>query len=244
MSPTPEPTGAVALIREAIAQKVDPAALRELLAVKEQWEASEARKAYNRAVSDFQRGCPIIAKEDKSFTASYARMDRIWRTIRPLLTGLGLSVTWHICALREGVCHVEGKLRHRDGHAEDLIMDLPLPERMKNKDGKDVQNAPQQMGSASTYAKRYAMCAALGIVTGDDDDGEAAGAIFVTEEQARAVTDKIEACRGLPDFTPELEKTFWEWSKASCPEELRANRFNDVMAALDRKLKPKTGGVK
>ncbi len=237
----PASNGAVALIREAMASKADPAYLRELLAVRRDWEADEARKAYNRAVSDFQRQCPIIAKADVSYTAAYARLDRIWRTIRPLLTGLGLSVTWSVCEMKEGMCRVEGRLAHRDGHGEKLVMDMPLPDLIKNKDGKPVQNFAQQMGSASTYAKRYAMCAALGIVTGDDDNGENAGALFVTEEQARAVSDKIDACRGLDSFD---EKTFWKWCQASCAEELRANRFNDVMAALDRKLKPKNGGAK
>lgn len=242
MSPIHEPTGAVALIREAIAQKVDPAALRELLAVKEQWEASEARKTYNLAVSDFQRQCPIIEKTDKGYSANYARLDRIWRTIRPLLTGLGLSVTWNICEMRDGLCHVEGRLAHRDGHGEKLVMDMPLPDKVRNAQGKDVQNNAQQMGSASTYAKRYAMCAALGIVTGEDDDGLAASALFVTGEQAKAVAEKVDVCRMLPDFD---EPTFWKWAGASCAEELKANRFNDVMAALDRKLKPKAkaGGM-
>jgi hypothetical protein len=46
------------------------------------------------------------------------------------------------------------------------------------------QNAAQQMGSATTYAKRYALCSALGIVTGEDDDGLAAGTSYVTKEQA------------------------------------------------------------
>jgi hypothetical protein len=50
------------------------------------------------------------------------------------------------------------------------------------------------MGSASSYAKRYATCAALGIVTGEDDDGLAAGTSYVTKEQADelvAILDKL-----------------------------------------------------
>lgn len=221
---------AVGIIREAIASKVDPAHLRELLAVREAWEASEARKAYNGAVSDFQSRCPIIAKGDKAHDKAYARMDRIWRDIRPLLTGLGLSVTWQVCELRDSgqLCHVEGQLRHRDGHSERLVQDIPLPELIRG------QNKAQQMGSASTYARRYALCSALGIVTGDDDDGHAAGSHFVTEDQARAIAEKVDVCRGLASFN---EGTFWKWADAASAAEVAANRFADVMAALDRKLK-------
>lgn len=224
----PPQNSPISIIREAIASGKDPEYLRELLAVRRDWEADEARKAYNSAVSDFQQRAPIIAKDDKAYDKAYARMDRIWREIRPLLTGLGLSVTWQICELRDGMCHVEGQLRHRDGHGEKLVQDIPLPELIKG------QNAAQQMGSASTYARRYALCAALGIVTGDDDDGHAAGQVFVTPEQAREVADLVEACKGLTSFNA---KAFWGWVGAERAQDILASRHAEVVASLKKKLK-------
>lgn len=216
------------IIRQAIESKSDPAYLRELLAVREAWESSEARKAFNLAISDFQRRAPIISKGDKAYDKEYARMDRIWREIRPLLTELGLSVTWQVCELRDGnLCHVEGQLRHRDGHGEKLAIDVPVPEIIKG------QNKAQQMGSASTYAKRYAMTAALGIVTGDDDDGHKAGTQFITHAQAEQVDELIQACRGLPDFN---EPVFWKWAKAESATEIEVARLGDIVASLKKKL--------
>ncbi len=226
-----EQPAAVALIREAMASGAKPEYLRELLAVRREWEADEARKAFNLSVSDFQRRAPIISKGDKAYDKQYARMDRIWREIRPLVTELGLSVTWQICELRDQVCHVEGQLRHRDGHGERLVQDIPMPELLKG------QNRAQQMGSATTYAKRYALCSALGIVTGDDDDGHKAGTQFVTHDEARAIADTIDAARGVPGFN---EKAFWGWVGAESAQEVPANRYGDVMAALKRKI----GGCK
>lgn len=231
----PAGNGALALIRQAMASDVDPAKLRELLAVREQWEASEARKAFSAAISDFQRDCPIIEKADKAHNKNYARMDRIWSTVRPLLTGLGLSVTWQVCEMRDGLCHLEGQLRHRDGHSERLAMDLPMPDLVSG------QNKAQQMGSARTYSQRYATCAALGIVTGDDldDDGHKAGAAFVSAEQALQLSDKLDAIRGLPEFN---EKAFWAWVGCGATKvaEIPALRFGDVLSFCNRKLK---GGV-
>jgi hypothetical protein len=89
------------------------------------------------------------------------------------------------------------------------------------------------MGSASTYARRYAMCSALGIVTGDDDDGHAAGAVFVSDEQTRQITDLLQAARGVPDFN---EAAFWKFAGATCAQEVHAGRFNNVCDALRRKL--------
>jgi hypothetical protein len=224
-------TGAIALIQNAMATGVSPEHLRELLAVRREWEADEARKAFNLSVSEFQRRAPIVAKADKAYDKEYARMDRIWREIRPLLTELGLSVTWQICELKDGsLCHVEGQLRHRDGHGERLAMDVPVPELIKG------QNKAQQMGSATTYAKRYALTGALGIVTGDDDDGHRAGTQFVTYEQAQQIRDLIETAKGVSDFD---EAKFWRWIAAESATEISAARFPDAVAALKRKISGK-----
>jgi len=233
-----QPEGsAVALIREAIASKADPVYLRELLAVRDAWEAAEARKAFNLSISEFQRRAPIIAKEDKAYDKQYARMDRIWREIRPLLTELGLSVTWQICELREQACHVEGQLRHKAGHGERLVFDCPLPAIIKTRDGKDAQNAAQQMGSASTYARRYALCSALGIVTGDDDDGHAAGGALISAAQVQELTELVDAARGVDGFH---EKAFYGYAGTEDMGLVPAARFEDLRKALKRKI----GGAK
>jgi len=171
---------AVSIIQQAIASGADPAYLRELLQVREQWEAGEARKQYSQAIADFQSRCPIIEKGDKAHNKAYAAMDRIWRTIRPLLDETGLSIVWTVNALTDYGLHIEGEIRHKAGHAVPISYDLPMPDKVTG------QNAAQQMGSASSYAKRYATCAALGIQTGQDldDDGLAAGTSYVTKEQA------------------------------------------------------------
>jgi hypothetical protein len=173
---------AVSIIQQAIASGADPAYLRELLQVREQWEAGEARKLYSQAIADFQSRCPIIEKGDKAHNKQYAAMDRIWRTIRPLLDETGLSIVWTVNALTDYGLHIEGEIRHKAGHAVPISYDLPMPDKVTG------QNAAQQMGSASSYAKRYATCAALGIVTGEDDDGLAAGTSYVTKEQADELT--------------------------------------------------------
>lgn len=225
---TVQPEGsAVALIREAISSGKSPEYLRELLSVRQVWEADEARKAFNLAIAEFQRRAPIIAKEDKAYDKQYARMDRIWREIRPLLTELGLSVTWQVCELREQTCHVEGQLRHRQGHGERLVQDIPMPELIKG------QNKAQQMGSAATYARRYALCAALGIVTGDDDDGHAAGGNLVTADQAQELRELVDAARGVDGFN---EKAFYGYAGTDDLGALPQARFEDVRKALKRKI--------
>jgi hypothetical protein len=226
----------VPLIESAMRSDVDPQKLQALLAVRQSWEADEARKAFSRAITEFQRRAPIIPKDDKAYDKAYARIDRIWRTVRPLLTELGLSVTWQVCELRGDMCHCEGMLRHSDGHGERLAQDIPMPDLIKG------QNKAQQMGSASTYAKRYAMCAALGIVTGDDDDGTAAGVCYISQEQGAEIAELLDACRGVAGFA---EDAFWRWLgllESKSVMDIRLDRYADTVAMLRRKLAQ--GGAK
>jgi len=223
------------LLSQAMAQGKDPAFFRELLAVRRDWEADEARKAFNVATSEFQRRAPIIPKDDAGQNSKYAKLDRIWRTIRPILTPIGLSVTWQICELKDGnLCHVEGKLSHRDGHHERITFDVPIPEVIKNREGRSVTNVAQQMGSAHTYAQRYATCSALGLITGEDDDGTKAGGDYVTTEQAAELDELIDAARGVDGWD---ESKFVAWIKADCTADIAAARYNDVKRFLSSKLK-------
>ena len=231
IAPTEKPVAsAITVIQQALASGATPETLGKLLDVRRDWEADEARKAFNIAIAEFQSRAPIIEKGDTAHNKQYARMDRIWRAIRPITSTLGLSVTWQTCEARAGdICHVEGALGHKDGHSVKLSMDVPIPAMIPG------QNRAQQMGSAFTYAQRYAFCAALGIVTGDDDDGHAAGGGFAGEAQVNQIAELVDACRGLADFN---EATFWKWAGATCPQEVATNRVGDVLAALNRKLKP------
>lgn len=222
--PQPQDTS-IALIREAMSNGADPATLRELLAVKREWEADEARKAYFRAISEFQNRAPIIEKGDDAHGKKYARMDRIWRTIRPLFTELGLSCTWQMCELRDGYCHVEGQLGHVNGHSVPLVMDIALPELIKG------QNLAQQVGSARAYAQRYAFCSAVGLQTGEDDDAAA-----LTQKITKAQADEIVAMlRELPDWEVVRDK-MCDWQGVDGLLDLPLASLELVKAEIRRKL--------
>lgn len=215
-SVTPAQAPALALIQQALAADVSPEKLHALLAVKKDWEADEARKAYYRALCDFQAEAPIIEKGEDANGKAYARMDRIWRTIRPIITKVGLSVTWQVSELRDIqpvglVCHLEGTLAHRDGHIVKLTSDMPVPDAIVSSSGKAVQNKSQVMGSAQTYGERYATCKALGLVTGEDDDGNGGVLTTIDAEEQKAIKDSLDAWRGVANWTQEREEVFWRF---------------------------------
>jgi hypothetical protein len=218
----PTEADATSMIVRAVADPTcDPAKLRELLSVRREWEADEARAQFNAAVVLFQQKCPIIEKGDKAYDKMYARIDRIWRTIRPLMEECGLAVTWESVLEKNGVCVLEGHLRHKRGHAQPLHHEVPLPDLIKG------QNATQRGGAGETYAKRYALCAALGIQTGDDDTDGACERV-VTDDQVEWLREAIQYT------TTDLAK-FLTWGGCKALEAFPADKFGAAEKMLRAK---------
>lgn len=97
------------------------------------------------------------------FKNKYADLAACMEAVRPHLTGLGLAVTQATRLLDNGFTVLDTTLHHVSG--EKITGTYPI---------NPTQNNPQGYGSAMTYARRYALCALLGIVADDDDDGNAA----------------------------------------------------------------------
>jgi hypothetical protein len=218
---------AAAMIQMAVDKGMPAEQLREFLAARREWEGDEARKLYSQAIAEFQSRCPIIEKGDKAHNKAYAAMDRIWRTIRPLLDETGLSVVWTANTLTEYGLRIEGEIRHKAGHAVPISYDLPMPDKVTG------QNAAQQMGSATTYAKRYALCSALGIVTGEDDDGLAAGTSYVTKEQA----DELVAILDTLEFRRDALEAMLEYAGCDTIADIPADKFAKCRKGLLTKPK-------
>jgi len=218
------------IIMAAVAdERCDPAKLRELLAVRREWLADDAAQAFNAAVVRFQQTCRVIAKADTANGRAYARMDRIWREVRPIMEECGLAVTWESVTIEGDVCKLEGHLRHASGHAQRLAHAIPLPDKISG------QNAAQRAGSGETYAKRYATCAALGIQTGVDDDGcGGTPAERITVEQEATLRELCEASGRKVESLLVLAgvKTLAEYP---------ATRFDEVCAMLRAAIREKGG---
>ncbi len=202
-----------------LAPEVSPEKMRELLAVRQAYEADEARKSYYRSLADFQSDAPIVEKGDDANGKAYARMDRIWRTIKPKLTECGFSVSWQVAEIVNDpalglYCRMEGMLGHRQGHFLPLRFNMPVPDAITNSSGKAVQNKAQVFGSAITYCERYATCAALGIVTGQDDDGNGGAKSTLDPDEVKVIKDLIDVWRGTPAHTDEKEEVFWRFAAA------------------------------
>ena len=122
-------------------------------------KTSEQINEIAKALSEFQSNLPKIEKDANvnlgSYSFSYAPLETIIQAIKPLLkqTGLSFLHVMNDSILECIILHSSGQCINTGGIAI----------KMSNK--------MQDMGSSMTYARRYTLCAALGIVAEDDDDG-------------------------------------------------------------------------
>lgn len=123
-----------------------------------------------KALNNVQIGLAAVRKDAKNpfFKSTYADLASIWDAVRIPLTTNGLSIVQ--CprvSLVPDLVVLETILLHTSGQwmSSQLVM-------------RPVKSDPQGVGSCITYARRYGMCAILGItVTDEDDDGNAASQV-------------------------------------------------------------------
>lgn len=112
----------------------------------------------------------------------YADLNAIYEAAREALARHDLAVVQTMQPTDGTRAHVRTTLLHKSGEwiAGELVMPL------------DRQGGAQGMGSAITYARRYSLSAIVGIVTEDDDDGNAAQG-RTRKAEVKAVREKAAA---------------------------------------------------
>jgi len=99
-----------------------------------------------------------------TYSFKYATLSNIWEVIRQPLTINGLSLI-QLPSVGERKVTIETRLQHSAGGWISSIIEMPV-----------AQQTPQGIGSALSYARRYALSAMLGVVSDDDDDDGVAAA--------------------------------------------------------------------
>jgi hypothetical protein len=108
---------------------------------------------------------PAVKDQENSFSRSrYATLNSVMDSCRQALLANGIWLTQYPVAGQEGHLGLVTKIVHaQSGQWQASLLHMPLP-----------KSDPQGYGSAMTYSRRYALSALLGIVTEEDDDGNAA----------------------------------------------------------------------
>ena len=156
-------------IIQALATNVPIETMEKLFALKEKHDAAQAKAAFVQALADFQRDCPkitktkkVMNKDGRTVRYQYAPLDTIIEQAKDALAKNGLSYRWET-KNEDGKIKAIAIVTHVLGHSEMSDFEVPI-------DKEGFMTAPQKVASALTFAKRYSLCNALGISTGEEDD--------------------------------------------------------------------------
>lgn len=158
----------------AVKQGVGIDQLTQLMALSERWQAGEARKAFDAAMSDAKAKIkPIIKNRTVDFPSrtegkarthyQYEDLAAVAEAIDPILAEVGLSYR-HRSKQEAKMLTITCIVSHRAGHFEETSLSAGYDESGN-------KNSIQGVGSTATYLQRYTLKLALGLAAAKDDDG-------------------------------------------------------------------------
>jgi hypothetical protein len=241
-----------ALLKSAVEHGAGIETLERLVALAAEVRAQAAKDAWLDAMAKFQRDCPAIRKTKNAkiqtrgggwYSYAYAPLDEVMRVILPILGPLGLSVSYRVRHEPDRVM-ASCRISHDMGHAEESG-EVAMP--IVQGDGTGATPA-QRVGIATSYAKRYALLAIIGLAPEDDLDGDdgggsgertgrpdenmpraredAAGGVCITASQKRLIYARLKAA----EITDEELKQHFGLDHIT---DIKMSRINEVLAWID-----------
>lgn len=186
--------GPAGLLEIAVARGADLAELKELMALKREYEADEARKSHFKAMAEFRKTQIIVMRSETIKDGplkgkKHAKLFDFVDAATPALSGAGLSATWRIIKDEKDWIEMACIISHEDGHQEQVTMGGPP-------DTGPGRNAIQARNSTVTYLEKATFKMALGLAErGDDDDGNGgpkSGVEYMTKDHQATVQAKAE----------------------------------------------------
>ncbi len=188
------------LISQAISNNTSVDTMEKLLAMRRELKAEYAKEQYDTAMSNFQATCPVIEKtkvvktNQGQIAYKYAPLEDIITQVKSMISenGFSYSVDTKTDELNiTAICTI----KHIAGHSESSSFTVPLGNRT------NIMSASQQVAAAITYAKRYAFCNVLGILTGDEDtDAKKEEEENFQKVKVEEVIIKLQECSNLDEL--------------------------------------------
>lgn len=176
------------MIARALERGASIETLEKLITLQERWEANQARRSFDEAVSaakaDIQ---PAIRNKVGHNSRKYADFASVAAAVDPVIGKHGLSYRFR--TKQEGSIAVTCILSHRGGHSEENTLSGPA-------DQSGNKNAIQAIGSTMSYLMRYSLVQSLGLSTVEDDDGKASqtgAASSISADDAASLRAKMKA---------------------------------------------------
>lgn len=147
-----------------------------------------------KALVAFQKELPTVSKGNTakagSFSYKYADLTDVTEKIMPVLSKHGLAFS-AMPNIIDGAFVLDYALLHASGEKVSGVYPLPS------------HGSPQEIGSAITYARRYALVAITGVAPGGDDDDAAAAQVAAARPKA-AKAEPVKWDKPLLNWSEEI----------------------------------------
>jgi len=209
------------MLSSALERGMSIEVITRLMDLSDRYQATQARRAFDEAISDAKSRIPVIPKSSKGHNDKrYADFAAIARVVDPIISEVGLSYRFR--TTQTDRISVTCVLSHKAGHSEETTLSGPA-------DASGSKNAIQAIGSTLTYLQRYTLVQALGLAASDDDDGKVAGSgETITEEQVAILRELLEA-------TGSDHQRFLAFVRRDHLADIAADKFAGLVAMLKRK---------
>lgn len=201
---------------------------------------SDEKKEIAKAMNALQKQMRPASKDSLNphFKSKYASFESTWEALRDPLTDHGLSCSQEVTTNEKSVSVVTFVLHVSGEWIEFGPLTMPV-----------TKIDCQGFASAISYSQRYALKAAFGIPSGEDDDGNAAAQPLKTAQNTQSV-QKItnEQANHLRDLLAKCPKEFADSVLVSIRAEpmscnslsdIPSNKFDAIVAHLNKKLNEK-----
>ena len=228
----------LAMIQWAVQNQVDAGNMRQLLDMHTEVVKRAAEVAFKQSMVRLQSRIPALFKTSEIVVSGatrsrYAALESIDKVVRPLMSEEGFSVSYDSEQATGGTVW-KCIISHSDGHQRTYCLP-PMPN-----DNSGSKNAVQAIGSTIQYARRYALCNALNLVTrGIDDDGHGATPC-ITTEQVQIVLNYFASA----EMDAKRQSGFLAYAEAKTVEDIKAHRWEDCVKMLRAAERAVLGGRK
>lgn len=221
------------MVGRAVASGASIEVVEKLMALHERWEATQARKAFDEAMSAAKAEIPVIFKSrEVDFTSTkgrthyrYEDLAEVAKTVNPILGRHGLSYRFRTTSPANEPVTVTCIVSHRLGYSEENTLSA-------GRDESGNKNSIQAIGSTLTYLQRMTLKAALGLAASDDDDGRKSGdtddGTLISDEQRDTILSLIDEVGGSA-------AVFCKYFKIDAIAGLPASQYQRAIVALEAK---------
>lgn len=241
-----------ALLQYAVDKGVSSETMKDLMSIRRELNAEQAKEAFDSALAAFQAECPVVTKTvgvpDRSGRTAYkyAPFEAIIATVKPFLQKHGFSYVLDTdTASMDGWVIAKCHITHSAGHSTVSTAKFPLGTKT------GIMSDTQVYASALTFASRRVFSNAFGIVVaGEDLNGQTdkekpqgpstLAAEPSVQDLAKELWKLLEPVRGTEKNWIKVNEYLWrqEILDAAADEnapQLSAKRFKEVIEAVRKK---------